>query len=165
MTKACAKIIQYSCSLQPQTNINPPTTGKNPNTKYIGIDKFFGKNKENVLNWLNHSATKLRASHIPQERWVQEASKRLYKAAANWFATWVSAHTDDQIENWEEFKTDITHNFQVTELLQNIAIQLSNLPLKTTITAYTNEFEEIFHKIQNLAQADNNTHVPLSSAE
>ncbi|KAJ9090581.1 hypothetical protein DSO57_1001036 [Entomophthora muscae] len=38
---------------------------------------------------------------------------------------------------------------------KDIAIQLSNLPQKTTIAAYTNKFEEIHHKIQNPAQADN----------
>ena len=155
MPKACAQIIQYSRSLQPQITITPPITGETPNTKYIGIDKFFGKNKENVLNWLDHSAAKLHASRIPQECWVQEASKRLYEAAANWFATWVGSRTDDQLDNWDEFKADITHNFRVTESLQDIAIQLSNLPQKTTITAYANEFEEIHQKIQNPAQADN----------
>ncbi|KAJ9064681.1 hypothetical protein DSO57_1027885 [Entomophthora muscae] len=85
----------------------------------------------------------------------KEASKRLYGAAANWFATWVGSQTEDQLDNWEEFKADITHNFCVIESLQDIAIQLSNLPHKTTITAYTNEFEEICRKIQNPAQADN----------
>ncbi|KAJ9055245.1 hypothetical protein DSO57_1005654 [Entomophthora muscae] len=54
-----------------------------------------------------------------------------------------------------EFKANITHNFCVTESLQDIAIQLSDLPQKTTITVYANEFEEIHHKIQNPAQADN----------
>ncbi|KAJ9066434.1 hypothetical protein DSO57_1009419 [Entomophthora muscae] len=47
------------------------------------------------------------------------------------------------------------HNFCVTESLQDIAIQLSNLPQKITITAYANEFKEIHCKIQNPAQADN----------
>ncbi|KAJ9082021.1 hypothetical protein DSO57_1008698 [Entomophthora muscae] len=70
-------------SLQPQTNTQPPITGKVTNTKYIGINKFFDKNKENVINWLDHLATKLCASHIPHKKWVQEASKRLYKATAN----------------------------------------------------------------------------------
>ncbi|KAJ9063046.1 hypothetical protein DSO57_1004335 [Entomophthora muscae] len=49
MPKACTKIIQYSCSLQPQTNAQPSITGEVTNTKYIGIDKFFGKNKENII--------------------------------------------------------------------------------------------------------------------
>ncbi|KAJ9071481.1 hypothetical protein DSO57_1036468 [Entomophthora muscae] len=53
MPKACAKIIQYSCSLQPQTNTQPPITGEITNTKYIGINKFFGENKENNINWLD----------------------------------------------------------------------------------------------------------------
>ncbi|KAJ9059596.1 hypothetical protein DSO57_1000557 [Entomophthora muscae] len=99
MPKACAKIIQYSHSLQPQTNSQPPITGEITNTKYIGIDKFFGKNKENIINWLDHSAAKLCASRIPHEKWVQEASKRLYKAAVNWFATWVGSKTDNQLDN------------------------------------------------------------------
>ncbi|KAJ9073450.1 hypothetical protein DSO57_1016497 [Entomophthora muscae] len=43
--------------------------------------------------------------------------------------------TDDQLDKWEEFKEDITHNFCVTESLLYIAIQLSNLPQKTTIMA------------------------------
>ncbi|KAJ9086526.1 hypothetical protein DSO57_1003078 [Entomophthora muscae] len=154
MPKACTKIIQYSCSLQPQKNAQPPITGEVTNTKYIGIDKFFGKNKENIINWLDHTAAKLCASHIPHEKWVQEASKRLYKATANWFDTWVGSQTDNQLENWEEFKADITHNFCVTESLQDIVIQLSDLPQKTTIATYANEFEEIHCKIQNPAQAD-----------
>ncbi|KAJ9066651.1 hypothetical protein DSO57_1039681 [Entomophthora muscae] len=151
MPKACIKIVQNSRSLQPQTNAQPPITGEVTNTKYIGIDKFFGKNKENVINWLDHTAAKLCASHIPHKKWVQEASKRLYEAAANWFDTWVSSQTDDQLENWEEFKADITHNFRVTESLQDIAIQLSDLPQKTTITAYAKKFKKICQKIQNPA--------------
>ncbi|KAJ9089959.1 hypothetical protein DSO57_1007526 [Entomophthora muscae] len=95
MPKACTKIIQYSHSLQPQTNTQLPVTGEFTNTKYIGIDKFFGKNKENVINWLDHTAAKLCASLIPHEKWVQEARKRLYKAAANWFATWVGSQTNN----------------------------------------------------------------------
>ncbi|KAJ9089029.1 hypothetical protein DSO57_1016969 [Entomophthora muscae] len=59
------------------------------------------------------------------------------------------------LDNWEEFKADVNHNFLVAESLQDIIIQLSNLPQKTTVTAYANEFEEIHHKIQNPAQADN----------
>ncbi|KAJ9064628.1 hypothetical protein DSO57_1028467 [Entomophthora muscae] len=62
--KACAKLIQYSCSLQPQTNTQLPIIGEFINTKYIDINKFFGKNKENFINWLDHSATKLQASRI-----------------------------------------------------------------------------------------------------
>ncbi|KAJ9061397.1 hypothetical protein DSO57_1021041 [Entomophthora muscae] len=96
------------------------------------------RTKKNVINWLDHSATKLCASHIPQEKWVQEASKRLYEVAANWFITWAGSQTEKHLDNWKEFKADITHNFCVTESLQDIAIQLSNLPQKTTITAYTN---------------------------
>ncbi|KAJ9053387.1 hypothetical protein DSO57_1024680 [Entomophthora muscae] len=142
-------------SLQPQTNTQPPITGEVTNTKYIGIDKFFGKNKENIINWLDHSAAKLCASRIPHEKWIQEASKRLYEAADNWFATWVGSQTDDQLDNWEDFKADITHNFCITKSLQDITIQLSNLPQKTTITAYVNEFEEIHRKIQTPAQDDN----------
>ncbi|KAJ9084313.1 hypothetical protein DSO57_1039627 [Entomophthora muscae] len=129
--------------------------GEFTNTKHIGIDKFLGKNKKNTINWLDHSAAKICPSRIPHKRWVQEASKRLYEAAANWFATWVGSKTDKQLDNWEEFKADITHNFRVTESLQDIAIQLSNLPKRTTITAYANEFEEIHCKIQTPAQADN----------
>ncbi|KAJ9054278.1 hypothetical protein DSO57_1016410 [Entomophthora muscae] len=155
MPKACIKIIQYSCSLQTQTNAQPPITGEVTNTKYIDINKFFGKNKENIINWLDYSAAELHASRIPQEKWVQEASKCLYKVAANWFATWVGSQTDGQLYNWEEFKANITHNFRVTKSLQGIAIQLSDLPQKTTITMYTNEFQEIHCKIQNPAQADN----------
>ncbi|KAJ9058143.1 hypothetical protein DSO57_1015369 [Entomophthora muscae] len=45
-------------------------------TGYYSIDKFFGKNKENLICWLDHTATKLCASRIPHEKWVQEASKR-----------------------------------------------------------------------------------------
>ncbi|KAJ9075357.1 hypothetical protein DSO57_1036961 [Entomophthora muscae] len=83
MPKACTKIIQYSRSLQPQTNTMPPITGEVSHTKYIDINKFLVKNKENVINWLDQSAAKLHASRIPHEKWVQEASKRLYKATAN----------------------------------------------------------------------------------
>ncbi|KAJ9088693.1 hypothetical protein DSO57_1020603 [Entomophthora muscae] len=90
----------------------------------MGIDKFFGKNKENIINWLDHSAFKLCAFCISHKKWVQEASKRLYKAAANWFATWVSSQTDNQLNNWEEFKADITHNFHVTESLQDISTSM-----------------------------------------
>ncbi|KAJ9054587.1 hypothetical protein DSO57_1012653 [Entomophthora muscae] len=127
--------------------------GKVTNTKCIGIDKFFGKNKENVINWLDHTAAKLRASRIPHEKWVQEASKRLYKAAANWFATWVGSQTNNQLDNWEEFKADITHNFCFTKSLQDITIQLSDLPQKTTIAAgRTRHFENSILKnaISNL---------------
>ena len=154
MPKACAKIIQHVRSLHPRINHVPPT-GETPNIKYIGINKFYGKNKENVMNWLDHSAAKLQTSRIPHKKWVQEASKRLFDAAANWFATWVNSKTNDQINDWEEFKKDITNNFRVTKSLQDIAIQLSNLPQKTTITAYANKFDKIRHKIQNPAQADN----------
>ncbi|KAJ9074768.1 hypothetical protein DSO57_1003046 [Entomophthora muscae] len=65
MPKACAKIIQYSCSLKPQKNAQPPITGEVTNTKYIDIDKFFGKNKESYIKWLDHSAAKHHASPIP----------------------------------------------------------------------------------------------------
>ncbi|KAJ9080660.1 hypothetical protein DSO57_1022570 [Entomophthora muscae] len=85
MPKACAKIIQYSHSLQPQTNTQPLITGEVTNTKYIGIEKFFGENKENVINWLDHSANKICASCIPHKKWVQEASNCLYKAQPTGF--------------------------------------------------------------------------------
>ncbi|KAJ9055869.1 hypothetical protein DSO57_1038849 [Entomophthora muscae] len=64
-----------------------------------------------------------------------EGSKHLYKAAANWFTTWVGSQTDNHLYNWEEFKADITQKFCVTESLQDIAIQLIYLPQKTTVTA------------------------------
>ncbi|KAJ9081990.1 hypothetical protein DSO57_1008947 [Entomophthora muscae] len=147
----------YSIQLLSSTtkNTQPPITVEVSSTKYIGIDKFFGKNKENAINRLDHTAAKLCASRIPHKKWVQEASMRLYKAAANLFATWVGSKTDNQLENWEEFKLDITHNFCVTKCLQDIVIHLSELPQKTTIAAYAKKFEEIHCKIQNPAQADN----------
>ncbi|KAJ9080558.1 hypothetical protein DSO57_1023584 [Entomophthora muscae] len=74
MPKACTKIIQYSHSLQPQTNTQLPITGKITNTNYIGINKFFGKNKENIINWLDHSAAKLCTS--PQGPGSQQADSR-----------------------------------------------------------------------------------------
>ncbi|KAJ9065017.1 hypothetical protein DSO57_1024330 [Entomophthora muscae] len=144
-------VFEGLCSLQPQTNAISPITGEVTNTKYIGIDKFFGKNKEIIINWLDHSAAKLRTIRIPHKKWVQEASKRLYKATANWFATWVGSQTNNQLDNWEEFKANITYNFCITEFLQDIAIQLRDLPQKITIAAYANKFEEIHCKIQNPA--------------
>ncbi|KAJ9059885.1 hypothetical protein DSO57_1037415 [Entomophthora muscae] len=147
--------IRFDCAQNIVLNHSGVRNIPDINTIYIGISKFFGKNKENIINWLNHSAAKLCTSRIPHEKWVQEASKRLYKAAANWFFTWVGSQTVDQLDNWEEFKADITHNFRVTESLQDIAIQHSNLSQKTTITGYANEVEEIRRKSQNPAQADN----------
>ncbi|KAJ9087289.1 hypothetical protein DSO57_1034679 [Entomophthora muscae] len=144
-----------------------PTTNKHTNTqthKHLSQAKLptpstlvltSSLGKKNIINWLDHSATKLCASRISHKKWVQEASKRLYRAAANWFTTWFGSQTDDQLDNWEEFKADIPYNFHVTKSLQDIVIQLSNLPQKTTIMAYANEFEEIRRKIQNPAQADN----------
>ncbi|KAJ9048186.1 hypothetical protein DSO57_1037563 [Entomophthora muscae] len=113
----------------------------------------------------NHSAAKLCASCIPHEKWVQEASKRLYQAVASWFATWVGSQTDNQLESWEELKADITHNFCVTKSFQDIAIQLSNFPQKTTITAYANEFEEIHHKIKTQHKLTTYKPEPHSSTE
>ncbi|KAJ9089448.1 hypothetical protein DSO57_1013013, partial [Entomophthora muscae] len=101
-----------------------------------------------VLFHLNLLPNSHRASCIPHKKWVQEASKCLYEAAANWFATWVGSQTDKQLDNWEKFKANIKHNFHVTESLQDIAIQLSNLSHKTTVTAYANEFKEIRQKFK-----------------
>lgn len=169
MPRACDKlwkhIQQTQPPRQPHANHNKSSSTSNGTSsssghsgkdyKYIGINKFHGKSKENVNNWLEHAATKLCASQVPRDLWVQEAGKQLFEAAGNWFATWVNDWTDEQLDNWEDFKRNLANNFQVIESLQYIAIQLMDLPHKTTLTQYAADFEEIHQKILNPAQADN----------
>lgn len=166
MPRACAKVWSqfqkhHNSSKNGDSNSNSSHStngngnGHGKDFKYVGIDKFNGKAKENVNNWLEHAAAKLRASRVPKDLWVQEAGKRLFEAAGNWFATWVNNRSDEQIDNWTDFKTDLANNFRVTESLQDIAIQLMDLPHKTSLSQYATDFEEIRRKILNPAQADN----------